>query len=266
MLQSLKWRFDLYRKRKFLEKNFVNSDALFQSLIHKTACDTAILKDKRVIRHPPGLCGFSGMILEIMHRQVYTGSFYCPKPDDVIIDAGANVGLFSMHVFSLCPQARIVAFEPFPVNFQFLNENLTSFGATGVDARQCALGKERNTVFIQRGGDRSQDHRVSDAELPIDQGFPVPSKSLKNTIEEFAGEEIALFKCDIEGGEADLFEGSDPSLLSSVKRFAIEFHDNIKPNVSQMLLETLKRTHRAYTRDVSPCGYGMLYAIRRDLR
>ncbi len=266
MLQKLKWRIDRYKRKRFLNRTFANSSELFESWINKTVCDKAILIDGRVIRHPPGAVGLTGMLIEIMYNQVYTGMFYSPKPNDLIVDAGANVGVFSLHAFSLCPKVRILAFEPFPQNFKFLVENLEAFGANCVDSKNCALGKEQAEVQIMSHGNRSQDHRVLDTVGTSDGTFAVESKSFANIIEAGADQDIALFKCDIEGGESALFEGVDRDLLKKVKKFAIEFHDNIRPNVSKLLIDTLQDTHRIYTRDVSPSGYGMLYATRKDLK
>jgi len=84
-----------------------------------------------------------------LHRR-----FFLPCDGDIIIDAGANVGVFSIHAYSLFPTARIIAYEPFPMNFKYLVENLQSFNASSVVARRIAVGKEASCVYIQTHGTR----------------------------------------------------------------------------------------------------------------
>lgn len=251
------------KTKSFLKSNFTNAAELTDCWIQGLPCDKAVFKDGRVLSHPPNSPGFIGMILEVMYQQVYTGKFFSPSDGDIIIDAGANVGVFSIHAHSLCPTARIMAYEPFPLNFNYLVENLQNSNASSVVARRIAVGKEESCVYIQTLGTRSQDHRISDSNQQGDAAFEVASRSFSNLISEFPNEDIALFKCDIEGGEFDLFEGATEDLIGCVKRFAIEFHDNIKPNTSTLLKSKLGATHQVYTKYVSPHGYGMLYAIRK---
>ena len=46
----------------------------------------------------------------------------------VILDIGANIGLFSIVACNLFPQARIFAFEPHPANYRLLVNNLVAAG------------------------------------------------------------------------------------------------------------------------------------------
>lgn len=48
------------------------------------------------------------------------------NPDDIVIDIGANIGMFSVFVAKLQPLARIYAFEPVVSNYLRLCSNLTA--------------------------------------------------------------------------------------------------------------------------------------------
>jgi len=50
-----------------------------------------------------------------------------------VFDVGAHIGEFSTRLRSLCPQARIWAFEPHPAAFQRLQEAATAAGFTAVN-------------------------------------------------------------------------------------------------------------------------------------
>ncbi len=49
-----------------------------------------------------------------------------------IIDCGANIGLSVIYMKRFFPGAEIIAFEPDEQNFKFLEENVRSFGFSGV--------------------------------------------------------------------------------------------------------------------------------------
>jgi len=268
---SLGWRLNTYLSKRFLLRTFQNGPELYQSWLNRTECDHAIFRDGMVIRHPPGEIGFAGLLLEIFHKGVYTGTFYQPKANDYIVDAGANIGVFSLQIHRLCPAATVAAYEPFPENFAYLRNNLEQANAANVIAKCKALGGASGETLIFKIGDRSQDHRISEAEgtdskAKTYNGEPIRVElmSFAELIRDTNGRRISLLKCDIEGSEWDLFRSAKKEHLEQVDRVAIEFHNNIKPGTSKALTEILSPTHTIEYRDVSPHGYGMLYGVRKS--
>jgi FkbM family methyltransferase len=202
------------------------------------------------------------MILEVWFDQVYTGSFYTPRPGDTIIDAGANIGLFSLLIARNFPACQIFAFEPFDENYQLLQENLASARASRVRIFPIALAGESGFGAIVDGGRRSQDHRL--ALTPA--GGAAPSAVRTCTLEEVLSmtpaDPVALFKCDIEGSEHDLFRRAQRCHLQRIRRYAIEYHDVIRPGTLQLLRDQLGATHDLVVRSAEG-NYGMLYATAK---
>jgi FkbM family methyltransferase len=237
-------------------------------------------------------------LLEIFYRRVYTGDFYRPKPGDLVIDAGANIGVFSIHIHRLCPQTEVVAYEPFPDNYAYLKKNLQAANATNVTAHCKALGVRTGSSLIQKVGGRSQDHRVIDAvstPLHSAENHSAENHSAENhsaenhsaenhsaenhgaedttrvdmvpfshMFEGAKGRSISLLKCDIEGSELDLFRSATPEQLQQIDRIAIEFHDHLVPGTSDELIKILKPTHDVQKQTENALGYGMLYGTRRS--
>ena len=263
---GLEWRIRLaardYARRRYLRRTFANSQALLESYFAKTPCETAICRDGLVIQHPPGRHALATMLLEVWHDEIYTRNFYRPATGDTIVDAGANIGLFSLWVARHAPSCRVLAFEPFEENFQLLEKNLSAAGAHNVRAIRAALAATNGQASILDGGGRSQDHRLASDSLA---GMPiVPTWSFSEVLKEAGGGPIALFKCDIEGSEHDLFANASQHDLSQVSQFAIEYHDNIRPGTLQLLQRLLAATHDVTIRPQGADGYGMLYARGRS--
>jgi len=250
-----------WRRHWFLLRTFRNGFAMIQHYRRRTPCERAVCWDGTILRHPAGRMGLIETILEVWCDQTYTAPFYRPAPGDVVIDAGANIGLFSVWMARTYPACRVLAFEPFGENFTLLEENVSASRAR-LEARLGALGGATGRGHMTDGGKRSLDHRLS-LEDCGELGPALPVYSFADVLQIANAERVALFKIDIEGSEYDLIAQADPRDLNRVSRFAIEYHDNLRAGTLDLLQSRLSSTHRI---DVYPAsaGYGMLYATHRE--
>lgn len=260
--EGLTWRWNAVRRVWYLRRNFRNGQELVDSYYQRKICDIAICPDDTCIQHPVNRIGFAGMLLEVWHEEVYTKGFYSPAPGDLIIDAGANIGLFSLLIARREPRCRILAFEPFEENYQYLHLNLASAGCSQVQHFPYALARHSGHSTIDDGGKRSQDHRLRADDTPDVDKPSVRTCSLSEIFELAGQDVIDMFKCDIEGSERELFAGAGSEQLSKIRRLAIEYHDNIRPGTLDLLLRRLNNTHETRVVSSGSAGYGMLYATR----
>jgi FkbM family methyltransferase len=77
------------------------------------------------------------LINEVVIEDEYVANRYVAK-DSIVIDAGANIGVFSALAATLAPHGKIYAFEPAQSTFNVLKENIKSY--TNVTAVQICLG------------------------------------------------------------------------------------------------------------------------------
>lgn len=146
-------------------------------------------------------------------------------PGDVVIDLGANEGVFSILLAKLYPEIQVYAYEPVPRTFVQLQENLSLNQVDnvfpfnmGVDAAVCS--KEIIVSRDHSGGSTSwctfnpQDH------LKVNAGMVTLDSILKNH------ERVKLLKIDIEGAEYDALYNC--SLLDRVENMVAEFHSNAR--------------------------------------
>ncbi|HBJ36510.1 MAG TPA: hypothetical protein DDZ51_17510 [Planctomycetaceae bacterium] len=257
------WRLRDFSIKRFFRKNFQNHAELYASFTCGSPCESALRRDGSIIRHPPGRIGLAKLLVEVCHDRVYTSSFFEPQSGDTIIDAGANIGVFSMEIVRLNPACRVLAFEPFEENFQLLEANLLAIGNKTVNTYLGALAGVSGRGKIVDGGARSQDHRLFPTELQsneIDSRTTVATYFFADALRLADVETIALFKCDIEGSEAELFRHAEPSYIKRIRRFAIEWHEHIKPGTLKMLCEKLQASHSITVVDEGNGKWGMVYA------
>jgi hypothetical protein len=108
-------------------------------------------------------------------------------------------------------------------------------------------------------GNRSQDHRL----LPTGDAceHALSTCTLRDVVEMADVDSIALFKCDIEGSEYDVFANARSADIRRVDLFAIEYHDNLRPRTLALLQRSLAPAHKLRVKPAR--NYGMIYAKRR---
>ena len=213
----------------------------------------AIFRDGHVIKHPPELSGLAEVLIEVLHEKIYTPSwFYTPSQNDTIVDFGANVGVFAIAEARRNPTARVIAVEAHPRIFQQLAANVAPF-AKQIQAHHAAVQGEEGSVQMGSPTSRSLDIRVSKDRDGL--SVTVPAIGFAQVQRLVDNHDIALLKCDIEGAEADVFEGATPEALSRIRNIALEYHDNLQPGITARLWQSLSKTHRLLSlTDNGGCG------------
>jgi FkbM family methyltransferase len=156
----------------------------------------------------------------------------CPiRPNDVVIDIGANQGFFAC--YAAHKGARVHAFEPAPDSCARLRENLqrnhlsqrvavSQFGVFDSNATAtllCSdfLGGGANTI-VRRHAEALGKNFYAQGE--------VQTVAINAILDEIPGQ-IRLCKIDCEGAEYEIIQSiANPSRIDS---FAIEFHPKVYP-------------------------------------
>ena len=148
------------------------------------------------------------------------------QPGDVVLDVGANTGIFSIYLAQLYPHITIHAFEPVPATYRRLLTNLEANGVTNVIPHNLAITADGRplelhltpqnsgaaTAFLTRPYVNGHEHiQVASTTLP--------SFMAANDIEW-----IALLKLDCEGAEYEIL--ADTAVLNRVERLSGELHTN----------------------------------------
>lgn len=156
------------------------------------------------------------------------------KKHPVIIDIGANVGYFSLSMFSHFPGAMIIAIEPMPNNFSLLTKYKNSFSGFDFIILNQAVAKESGELEIHYNANDSYttsatifDHTGQDSVIKV------PSIQLKEVVENYKLEEIDLLKLDCEGAEYEILYNLDADTWNKVKALSIETHKGNRDGESQ---------------------------------
>jgi FkbM family methyltransferase len=251
-------------RNAWLRRTFQNGEAFINVLKGGPEPTTAILQNGQEICQPAGAAGLLDAILEIWFNRAYMPSgFYTPKPGDVIIDAGANVGVFTLYALRQFTAARVVAIEPFPENFDCLVRNLSVERGAGARcaAHRLALSGVAGTGTMARVGERSLDHVLQTGGDP--KNPPVEMIPLAGVCELAKTERVAFLKVDVEGSERAIFEAADCGTLRRFDRIAAEYHDNLIPGCLETMQARLAETHHVVVRPAPMRTCGLVFAARK---
>jgi FkbM family methyltransferase len=121
---------------------------------------------------------------------------------DFVIDVGANIGETVLTAWTrVGEQGSIMAFEPHPRTFRFLERNLALNGVCNVQAFNLGLGDEKGLVGF--ADERREDLNCVDR---ANSSFTVRLERLDSIAP--AGRMVNLLKVDVEGYEKFVFAGA----------------------------------------------------------
>lgn len=236
--EAILWRRRVATERAFMSRTFREGAALYEGHRAGEYEQIVTLQDGRPIVHPDR-AGLVATLIELWHHRGYTQGLYRPRAGDVVVDAGANVGVFSAFLLRACPAVRILAVEPAQENLTYLKHNLETFGGRGEDITAAALGPEPGTAHFQMS-ERSLDHRLVEASETSDRDVTVPVVQLEHVLEQAGVDRVSLLKLDIESAEYAMLDSISDATLRRFDRIAIEPHPNLAGRPAEDLIERLQ--------------------------
>ncbi len=143
-----------------------------------------------------------------------------------IVDAGANIGAFSLFAARSAPAARIVALEPFPSTFERLRNHVgQSPYRERITCRDWALC---GSDGLRRMDDSPMASQFRGLLVPDGRssGIEVEGVSLASLLNRERLDRVDLLKLDIEGSEYEIMESAPAEILERVGTIAMEYHPN----------------------------------------
>jgi FkbM family methyltransferase len=140
------------------------------------------------------------------------------KPGMRVVDAGANIGLYTVMASILTgPSGHVYAFEPGKKTFSRLHRNLLLNNCQNVIANNVALANKCGEMILRV----DPNHPTSDAHCFVDSLHDTPQIDPTDEVVKCQKLDnhnlghIDFIKIDVEGGELALLEGAEQTLLDS---------------------------------------------------
>jgi|LakMenEpi03Aug12_release.lakeMendotaPanAssembly.Ray.scaffolds.fasta_scaffold474232_1 FkbM family methyltransferase len=161
---------------------------------------------------------------DIIINQINQGMynrFFNGRQDLVVIDCGANIGLWTLYAQDSCK--KIVAVEPAPHNVYIL-EQLTQ-GMDHVSCDMSALSMEDGEIQMNIHSSPTCNSILY--ETNTDLSIPVQTKTIETIMRDHDLDYVDFVKCDIEGAELLAFSAAtlDP-VKDRIGSWLIEVHQS----------------------------------------
>jgi len=140
------------------------------------------------------------------------------KPDFIILEGGAHVGMHTVRFSKLVPDGHVYSFEASPRNFQMVNKTITENEIKNVRVVNNALYSENKTVYLSYHQHPDQDS--------VNMNYGVPVEAV--TIDSLNLPKIDFIKLDVEGVELEVLKGAVNVLKSQRPIIAFEFLSHIE--------------------------------------
>lgn len=211
---------------------------------------------------PGRLEGINPHETAFLYEEIVTRRGYLPQGLDlpehaVVLDVGANIGVYSLFVRTQCPTATVYAFEPLPPIFDKLRRNVEAHGGsvklfphgladragearftyypgystmsarstlsdTATDrayVRALVLAAEPDLGEAADFLDEMLDHRFRQ------EPYTCRLRRLSEVIEEEQLTRIDMLKVDVQRAEAEVLRGVDEHHWPLIRQLAVEVHD-----------------------------------------
>ncbi len=186
---------------------------------------------------------FRGMP-ETYEPDVWTSLMKNVQRDDVVVDVGAFIGLYSVALARRCgPAGKVVAFEPDPENFGALRAHIELNGIRDrIELIQAAVGEQDGVVSFESG--RSSESRIA-------ANGPMRVRCVRlDSI--FADRPMNVLKIDVEGYEEAALKGT-LGLLRDPHRCPRRIYLEVHP----FAWAQLGTTSESLLRLLAECDYGV---------
>jgi len=203
----------------------------------------------KLIELEDGFKVFASSIMEVrfLHDEIFRAGCYdhvaLPQPP-LVVDAGANIGMFALYIKRRYPAAEILAFEPTPESAAVLRQNIGLHGLAGITVHEVALGSQSDqaapftyypaapgssTRYPQQSGPAKEAvgrifsprvaerlYRGLDITVPVERlsAFLAPDRP------------VDLLKIDVEGAELDVLQGVDPPQWPLIRQAIVEVQEH----------------------------------------
>lgn len=159
----------------------------------------------------------------------------------LIIDGGANIGLFAIKMKNEYPDSKVICIEPDSENYLMLQKNTMKY----------------NNVFLEHKGlwNKETKLKVFDKYNCGKWGMVVEEDSISGSInaislnalfKKYSIDVVDILKIDIETSEKQLFSENYDYWIPKVKHIIIELHDWMEPGCSKIFFSAINKSISNY--------------------
>ena len=168
--------------------------------------------------------------------QVFCERVYPTDSNTVVLDIGANIGLFSSYA-AFSGAQKVYAFEPNPEAYHCMLENIgrNNLQKVIVPYNYAVTSKSNEVVTISKTASPQNRIAYENAGRDKDEYESANTISLNDIVSKESISRVHLLKMDCEGSEYDILAGISKSTFSKINRIIVEYHDGKVAEIDENL-------------------------------
>ena len=176
------------------------------------------------------------------------------RPDDVILELGANIGYYVLIESTvLSDKGYIYAVEPAPENVRLLEKNVTLNRINNVEICNMAMSNKKGTAKLYMGKACNLHSLINSSNASDAEYVEVETDTVDNFIK--GRKPVTFLRMDVEGYETEVIDGMHEIFQSPhFERLFVEIHPH---RVSSEKMQKFLETVREY-------GFEIAYSVFRD--
>lgn len=205
------------------------------------------------------------MVYEIFVLNCYNPPDFAIKSDDVVIDIGANLGVFTIFA-ARKTKNKVFSFEPFSENVKKLKDNLEINAITNVIYNEIAVTDKIGYSYLTTNGTSAGLYLTKKITTNNGNFAKISTTSLSDIFDKYNLKNVGFLKMDCEGSEGIILHSTPERYLRKINKIVIEFHDNRSELNHNEIIDLLKNLG-FHTEIQSSYGSncGLIYAKQKNI-
>lgn len=173
------------------------------------------INDARVVLNPHDPVISGALTLRVYERAETEIFLQLLRPGATMLDIGANVGYYTaLAMRALGPRGKVVALEPDPESFRYLQQTVLANAGAHVTCINRAAGRSRGTGTLFTSSDNRGDNRMYANSL-ANGSCQVAVSSIDEILAELKIPQANIVKMDVQGFEGQVLAGMRNTLAAS---------------------------------------------------
>ena len=183
--------------------------------------------------------------------------------NDVIIDIGSHIGMFSLYASQYCSNGKIFSYEPSIKNFKLLKENVIDNNLKNIITNNLAVSNKNDHVNFYI----SSDNTAHSIHGTTEKSIQVKSITLKTIFDINKLDTCNFLKLDCEGAEYEIIESLPNEYFKKIKQIFIEYHFSETKNIElKNMIHKLENLSFKIIQESLEQGMGSIYATNKEFR
>lgn len=157
--------------------------------------------------------------------------------DRLVLDLGANIGLWAFRMAKMYPECHFVCYEPFPENIKHFKMGMDENKLENVELIPCGVTGDGRAITLYMDPTNSGSASMYNWENAMFPQYKAQTVTLQSAIAPY--QQVDALKIDIEGCEFDLFK--DFNAWERIKKVFLEVHPVFLPGDDDFKLAEINR-------------------------